>query len=766
MANYNELTKNVLIPLVANLGLLSILAWIISIYGQKIFQKTLIGMRKTPVLLGCLFGMISALVMFLPIELMPGVITDARGVSVIFAGIIGGPISAVIATVIGVVARLLIGGPGWLAGSGLIVVHGVVGLVARHFLRSPNLIPSMRSIVVIAFFATVATLPTILLLPQEFQFGVLTKLIPQLLVANIIGSLVFGNLSKRVETRHLQEQALNEARMEVVRTNKQLVNSEARYRKLFDYAPIPLWEEDFSEVYLYFENLKQRGVKDIRDHFARHPIEVQKCSEMIKILGVNYAVLKLLHARSKNDLLRNLNSIFTDRSLDAFKEELIALANGQSEFEIDAEVKTLSGEKVDIHLILFIEKAEDGSAMALLSTLDITERKNNEEEKRRLESELHTAQKMDSIGTLAGGIAHDFNNILSATLGYTELALDAVEEGSPLRDDLQEVYTSSLRAKELVQQILAFARQSDEKRIPIQIDIIIKEVLKFVRSSIPTTIEIQQNIESDSSIMGSSTQIQRVIMNLCTNAAHAMENEGGILNISLRDVAIDNATPMETYHLKLGNYIEIKVSDTGGGIEPHIIKRIYEPYFTTKGPGEGTGMGLAMVYGIVETYGGKIDVESSVGKGTTFTIYLPTTKGSSVYRNYRAKELPTGQERILFVDDEPQIVKVVGRILGQLGYSVTTSASSTEALELFRSKPDSFDLVISDVTMPEMTGDQLTKQLIGIRPNIPIILCTGYSKRLSEDKAAEIGIKAFAYKPIVKEDLARTVRDVLDLAKD
>ena len=385
---------------------------------------------------------------------------------------------------------------------------------------------------------------------------------------------------------------------------------------------------------------------------------------------------------------------------------------------------------------------------------------------KKLEAELNQSQKMESIGTLAGGIAHDFNNILASVLGFTELALDGVDKENPIAEDLQEIYNAGLRAKDLVKQILTFARRSDEGRKPIKVDFIIKEVVKFIRSSIPTTIEIKHKIESESLIMGSSTQIHRVMMNLCTNASYAMEDEGGILEITMKDITVD--TPSTSFHrqLKIGNYIEIKVSDTGVGIHPQDIKRIFEPYFTTKGPGEGSGMGLAMVHGIVETYGGKTFVESKLGKGTVITIYLPIAKEGKLHPHYKTEELSGGQERILYVDDEPQIVKIGSRMLSQLGYSVTTSTSSVEALEIFQSHPDDFDLVISDVTMPHMTGDQLTEKLMEIRPNIPVILCTGYSKRLSEAKALESGIKAFAYKPIIKEDLAKTIRSVLDVAKD
>lgn len=397
---------------------------------------------------------------------------------------------------------------------------------------------------------------------------------------------------------------------------------------------------------------------------------------------------------------------------------------------------------------------------------DITEKKEAEEKRIQLEKQLRQSQKMESIGTLAGGIAHDFNNILSSVLGFTELALDDVDKETPVAKDLQEAYAAGLRAKDLVNQILTFARQSDEELKPTRLSHITQEVLKFIRSSIPTTIEIKQDIQSNSFIMANSTELHRIMMNLCTNAAHAMEDEGGTLEITLKDIHFSKTTMIGTSTVKPGDYIEIKVSDTGDGIEPQVIPNIFDPYFTTKAPGEGTGMGLAMVHGIVETYDGKILVESTLGKGTVFTIYLPTGKNSEVQPNFTTAELPTGQERILYVDDEVQIVNIARRVLEQLGYSVTTKTDSVEALELFRSKPDDFDLVMSDVTMPQMTGDQLTTELLQIRPDIPVILCTGYSKKLSEEKAAEIGIKAFVYKPIIKEELAMTVRSVLDFGND
>lgn len=398
------------------------------------------------------------------------------------------------------------------------------------------------------------------------------------------------------------------------------------------------------------------------------------------------------------------------------------------------------------------------------SFIDISERKRFEAERAQMEKALMQSQKMESIGTLAGGIAHDFNNILSSVIGYTELALGGVEKGGKIEDFLQKVYAAGERAKDLVKQILTFARKSEEEITPVRVDIIIKEVIKFIRSSIPTTIEIRQNIVSKSPIMGNTTQMHQVMMNLCTNAAQAMEDNGGILDIRLTDFISDETPCPRKLELIPGNYIEIKVSDTGMGIAPDIVDSIFEPYFTTKIPGEGTGLGLATVHGIVKTYGGKIMVESMVGEGTTFKIYLPTTGKQTAQRSLSqgSETLLSGSERILVVDDEAVIAHMNGQILKQAGYSVTTKTASIESLELFRSKSEDFDLVICDMTMPNMTGDVLAVELMKIRPDIPVILYTGYSKKISDETASEIGIKAFAYKPIDKSELYKIVRTVLD----
>ena len=442
-------------------------------------------------------------------------------------------------------------------------------------------------------------------------------------------------------------------------------------------------------------------------------------------------------------------------------QALIDLIEKGQPYNLEFEIHPITGapSKV-IKSIAGVVKDDSGAPVKVLGVIqDITDQKTAEKEKALLERQLQQAQKMESIGNLAGGIAHDFNNILSSIIGFTELSLDDVAKGSIIEDNLQEIYSAGKRAKDLVKQILAFARQSDEEIKPIQVDTIIQEALKLIRSSIPTTITVKQDLQSDSLIMGNPTQVHQIIMNLCTNAAQAMENKGGILGVTLKDILLAKEN---ICGLPDGHYMEIQLSDTGEGIDPEIMASIFEPYFTTKNPGEGTGMGLAMVKGIVESYGGKITAESKKGAGTVFTIYLPITRKRRLQNPYLPETLPRGREHILFVDDEPPLARMGRKILERLGYTVTARTSSVEALELFRSRPDDFHLIITDMTMPNMTGDQLAIEMMKIRKDIPVIICSGYSKKVSDETAFLIGIKAFIYKPVVKADLAKTVRKVID----
>ena len=385
-------------------------------------------------------------------------------------------------------------------------------------------------------------------------------------------------------------------------------------------------------------------------------------------------------------------------------------------------------------------------------------------EKISLENRLQQAQKMEAIGTLAGGIAHDFNNILSIIIGRAELSQLDVSKDNPAFKSIIEVIRAGNRAKELVSQILAFSRQDKQEQRLIQPRIIIKEALNMLRSSLPSTIEIKQAISAESGvILADPTQIHQIIMNLGTNAYKAMEKTGGVLTVSLAEIELDLSEKNQKTELRPGKYLRLMVGDTGHGIENHIRARIFDPYFTTKKSGEGTGLGLAVVHGIVKSYGGDIMVESMVGKGTTFQVLLPEVEDTEeIAQIENSMPISPGNERILFVDDEKILAETIWMMLERLGYQVTVRTCSTEALKLFRTKPGSFDLVITDQTMPTMTGTDLAKELLKIQPDIPILLCTGFSELALEEKAMQIGIKAFIMKPVVIKDLAQIIRKTLD----
>ena len=382
----------------------------------------------------------------------------------------------------------------------------------------------------------------------------------------------------------------------------------------------------------------------------------------------------------------------------------------------------------------------------------------------KLEDKLRQAQKMEAIGTLAGGIAHDFNNILSAIIGYTELAEYEIPEGSKTREKLKEVLKAGRRAKDLVKQILAFSRQGDQERKPLQISHIVKEALKLLRASLPTTIEIRRNIEPDTGIIEADpTQIHQVLINLCTNAAHAMNNKGGVLEVAIRNVEVGNEDIGLKYpNVPPGHYVLLTIRDTGHGMSAEVVERIFDPYFTTKEKGEGTGLGLAVVHGIVKSYGGVITVYSEIGKGSTFNIYLPAIEKKVEEEKETVEAIPTGHQRILFVDDEPALVDIGKKMLEHLGHEVVVRTSSLEALEAFRNNPERFDLVISDKTMPQMTGFDLARELKQIRPDIPIILCTGFSDTTDSAKAKAMGISGLVMKPIVMREMAETIKRVTD----
>jgi PAS domain S-box-containing protein len=395
--------------------------------------------------------------------------------------------------------------------------------------------------------------------------------------------------------------------------------------------------------------------------------------------------------------------------------------------------------------------------------LEIEDHSRAEEEKAKLENQLRQTHRLEMIGTLAGGIAHDFNNILAPIIGFTEMSLEDIEETDPIFTNLTYVLDAANRAKDLVQQILTFSRQVEHEAVPVLVHPLVKELLKLLRATIPKTIGIKHHLSSRcGAVLIDPTHFYQIIMNLCTNAFHAMREKGGTLEITLttEKFSVDKARTMA--ELKHGDYVCIEVRDTGHGMDKAILNRIFDPFFTTKKIGEGSGLGLSVVHGIVKSYNGAIFVQSEVGVGTTFTVYLPRIESDTLTAQEKQAQIPRGNECILFVDDEEQIALMGKEMLERLGYTVTMLTDSEKALQYFQAHHQTIDLVVTDQTMPKMTGAQLAVELMRIKPDIPVILITGFSEQISAEESKKLGIKEYVMKPMAFRDISHAIRRALE----
>lgn len=435
--------------------------------------------------------------------------------------------------------------------------------------------------------------------------------------------------------------------------------------------------------------------------------------------------------------------------------------------------------KAEKHNIIYKGVRKDGSIIyiqsyglrinylnrpAVIGTLiDITERIQADREKALLEHKLRQSHKMEAIGTLAGGIAHDFNNILSILFGFIDLAEMNIDAPGVLRKYLEEVRQGTHRAKDLVSQILTFSRMTGNEKQPQRLSQVVKESLKLLRASIPATVQITQRIESQNAVLADITQLHQIVMNLCTNAYHAMAETGGILTVSLCDVQILKNAPIANMRTPPGEYLRLEVKDTGHGMDQNILKRIFDPYFTTKETGDGTGLGLAVVQGIVKNHGGYIEVDSEPGDGSTFRLYLPVFKGAAPKTPTKLSKAPIqgGNERIMFVDDETKLSDITHEVLTKYGYQVTLFSNGAEAFNAFEKNSHQYDLIITDMAMPRMDGAALSMGIRRLRPHIPIILCSGYNKCIDKKMIRSLKVK-YIQKPFFMSDLVKTVRNALD----
>ena len=396
------------------------------------------------------------------------------------------------------------------------------------------------------------------------------------------------------------------------------------------------------------------------------------------------------------------------------------------------------------------------SGEGLMTCEDITELK-------RLENQLRQSQKLEALGTLAGGIAHDFNNILAGIIGFTEMVLEDMPFDARQNRRLEMALKGAYRGRDLVKQILAFSRHGEQDRKPLSLTQTVEDALAMLRPVFPSTVEIVWKKPAGyDQILGDPVQVQQVLTNLCTNAAYAMREQGGILEIGVSGTVVGPGQPAPVAEMKPGEYIVLTVSDTGGGMEPDTLGRIFDPFFTTKGKGDGTGLGLSVSHGIVESHGGYISVESEPGRGSTFSVYFPQLKEAAIIPHEEAPPLPRGSERILIVDDEDVLVELNRQRLTSLGYDVVATTSSIAALRIFREAPYNFDLVVTDQTMPHLTGTELAAELVKVKPDIPIILCTGHRGRVTPEQAQGSYFRSCIGKTVNKREMAEAIRRVLD----
>ncbi len=511
---------------------------------------------------------------------------------------------------------------------------------------------------------------------------------------------------------------------------KALIESEQRYRQLFEKA---------GEAVFIMQ--------------AQEP-------DTGRIIQANQAAAKM-HGYTVDELIgMSIQALDTPEAAEGFPERNRRMQAGDW---IHEEISHLKKDGTPFITEVSVGVIDIGDQKFLLAFYrDITDRKRMEDENAALETQIRQANKMEAIGTLASGIAHDFNNILSAASGYTELSIPLVPPDSILSKNLHKIQQANKRAAELVRHILTLSREKESAAQVLQPKLIIKEAVKLLRASLPATIEIKQKIESDAYIMGDAAQVHQIIMNLCVNAGHAMEASGGLLSISLTDENLNTNFTRHYVHLCPGRYVALRVSDTGHGIPREIVDKVFDPYFTTKPQGKGTGLGLAVVNGIVNNYRGAITLESEVGRGTKFTLFFPAVAADQAAKVESGMPIPRGTERILFVDDEPALVEIGQQLLQLLGYQVTTKTGSPQALELLMQNPEGFDLLITDYTMPVMTGTQLAKSALETNPGLPVILVSGLETVNIEAEAKTAGVKGFISKPLVIKEIAVLIRELLD----
>lgn len=542
------------------------------------------------------------------------------------------------------------------------------------------------------------------------------------------GSLSPEEARKVLEDLRLHQEELEIQNEELKKAQDIIEESRERLSDLYDFAPVA------------YVTLDKNGV--IRE--ANLTAASLLGHDRQKLIGKPFFLF-----------ITNDNRVHFSRHQEKIKE-------GHKEIT-ELELKTSDGQPLWGRVESVPFKDKDGNVLVRTIIVDITEQ-------RSLEDQLRQSHKMEAIGTLSGGIAHDFNNILAVILGNSELILDDIDKSNSdikaIRYNIQQIIKASKRAKDLVSQILTFSRKGqDNKPQYLNLAPLLQETVELLRSSMPVNVKVELVINTDTDVIkGNSSQIQQILMNLASNSAYTMQEKGGIFTVTLSTVTLSRKDPDLGNDMKPGRYIKLNVRDTGPGIPKHIRRRIFDPFFTTKKLGEGTGMGLATVYGLVKAHQGRITVDST-NEGTAFNIFFPARTKKVTEAQHIQSALPGGTEEILLIDDDPMIVEMTAQMLGGLGYSVTTAHSGPEALSLIERSSGKFDVVVTDYGMPDISGSELAERIRKIRENLPIILMTGYSETITAEKAKSIGISEFIMKPVTRKHLAETIRQVLDQPK-